>query len=231
MRPDLDGGICDAEAARLLPWYVTERLTSADTVRVERHLDVCAICRADLDHERALRTALKADGSVEYAPQAGLAATLARIDELTREAPVRDAAPPASTAPVRFRGGPTTWLSAALVVQTVALGFLGSALFNRQSDERAQPRYATLSSPSIAAAGPRLRAVFSGTTTLAQLRAVLDEQHLLIVAGPTEAGALTLAVVGPTDSAGNVDAVLARLRQDPHVVFAEPAIADGGPAR
>src|SRR5579863_5708380 len=80
-------GRCDEEAARLLPWYVAGRLEPADAERVTRHLERCAICRDDLAHERTLRALLKSESRIEYAPQPGLAKTLARIDELEREAP------------------------------------------------------------------------------------------------------------------------------------------------
>ncbi|MBS0394555.1 MAG: zf-HC2 domain-containing protein [Proteobacteria bacterium] len=86
--------VCDAEAARLLPWFVTGRLSSDDRGRVEQHVRDCAVCRADLEAQRRIRAALRADGTVEYAPQAGLAATLARIDELARDG-APSAAPPA----------------------------------------------------------------------------------------------------------------------------------------
>ena len=71
-------GRCEEEAARLLPWYVAGRLDAADAERVTRHLERCAICRDDLAHERTLRALLKSESGVEYAPQPGLAKTLAR---------------------------------------------------------------------------------------------------------------------------------------------------------
>src|SRR5271166_7173451 len=92
---------CDEEAARLLPWYVSGRLDAGDCERVARHLEHCPICRDDLDHERALRALLKSESSLQYAPQPGLAKTLARIDELEREAPATppDAQPPLDAVP------------------------------------------------------------------------------------------------------------------------------------
>src|SRR5271169_4692911 len=84
---DLEGARCDEESARLLPWFVAGRLSAADVERVSNHLQHCAICRNDAAHERAVRELLKADAPVEYAPQAGLAKILSRIDELGRDAP------------------------------------------------------------------------------------------------------------------------------------------------
>ena len=44
--PDIEGAVCEAEAARLLPWYVTGTLAATDMERVARHLERCAACRA-----------------------------------------------------------------------------------------------------------------------------------------------------------------------------------------
>jgi len=97
MDGDMPAAACDSEAARLLPWHLTGRLAAADAARVAQHLGQCATCRADYESQRALRERLRDDGPLEYAPQAGLAATLARIDELGRElaAPARASSSPA----------------------------------------------------------------------------------------------------------------------------------------
>jgi anti-sigma factor RsiW len=141
---DLEGVGCEGEAARLLPWYVAGRLPAADVERVTRHLAHCAICRDDVAHERRLRGLMKSDTRVEYAPQAGLAKTLARIDELGREAPTQAVDPPAKTAPRRI--GVARWLTAAVVVQAIGLGILGASLLHR--DTRPCPRARCLSHPA-----------------------------------------------------------------------------------
>lgn len=222
MTSEFEGATCEAEAARLLPWYVTGRLAAADRERVARHVEHCAICREDLAHEESMRTAVRAGGPVEFAPQAGLARTLARIDELTREAPLAAERP---NAPESRRFSATQWLTAAVVVQAIGLGVLGATLVDRSAAERASPRYATLSAPAPAAGGPRIRAVFTPSLTLAELRGLLGGHHLQIVDGPTEAGAFTLASGDAADSA-RLDALLAGLRADARVLFAEPAVND-----
>jgi anti-sigma factor RsiW len=75
------GRHCEEEAARLLPWFVASRLEVADTARVNRHLERCTTCSDDVGHERSLRTLMRSESSVEYAPQPGLGRTLARIDD------------------------------------------------------------------------------------------------------------------------------------------------------
>jgi len=222
---DIEGLGCDSEAARMLPWFVTGRLSVADNERVRSHLEHCAICRTDVEGEQAVRSALRADERIEYAPQAGLAKTLARIDELARDAPV--APPPARVVPVARmlprRFAPAQWLTAAVVVQALGLGVLGAALLNRSAPERADPHYQTLTAPAQLVGSERIRAVFAPATTLAELETLLGATHLLVVDGPSPAGAFTLAVAGGGGAGGEA---LARLRADRHVLFAEPAVND-----
>ncbi len=230
---DVDGNICDAEAARLLPWYVNGRLSAADAERVTQHLERCETCRADLAEQRALRAALKAGSSVEYAPQAGLAKTLARIDELTRESAAGPESSRAERDPERRRRrfGVTQWLTAAVIVQAIGLGAIGGSFVVRQAGDRGLARYETLSSPAPVASGPRIRAVLSEAMTVGQLKALLAAHRLLIISGPTEAGVFTFGAIDAAPGHGRLDASLAGLRADPNVLFAEPVAADGVPSR
>jgi len=228
---DLDGAPCEEEAARLLPWFVAGRLAPADAERVAKHLERCAICRADLAHERSVRSLLKADARVEYAPQAGLAKTLARIDELGREpaVPTRLAGRVRAWAPKRAVA--VRWLTAAVVVQAVGLGVLGFSLMNRATPEAAA-EYATLSAgvPPVAS-GSHIRAVFAPTMTLAELKTLLTARSLTIVRGPSDAGAYTLGSTDARFEARSLAPTVAALRTDSRVLFVEPAINDEAPVR
>ena len=230
MSVDLEGARCDEESARLLPWYVTGRLSAADVERVSNHLQHCAICRKDAAHERAVRELLKADALVEYAPQAGLAKTLSRIDELGRDAPpagrlsIPDKAARRGTGAVR-------WLAAAVVVQAVALGWLGASLRDRPAASAPVGKYQTLSTdPETAAPGPHIRAVFAPGMTLSELKSLLTAHHLIVIRGPSDAGAYTLASADARIGAG-LDASVAALRSDARVLFVEPAVNDSPAAR
>ena len=226
---DIDSAACDSEAARLLAWFVTGSLSAADAERVAQHVERCRICAADLAYERTVRATLKADGPVEYAPQAGLAKTLAHIDELTRESP----SPPGEratgreVAPLRRRFTATQWLAAAAIVQAIGLGVLGGSFLSRPANERAGARYETLSAPTPVANGARIRVVFTRSMTIGELTALLGAQRLLIITGPSDAGVFTLGATDATLDRGRLDALLAGLRADPNVLFAEPASGDG----
>jgi anti-sigma factor RsiW len=226
--PNVDGHVCEAEAARLLPWFVSGRLSAADTGRVAQHLEHCEICRDDVVEQRALRATLRTGESVEYAPQAGLAKTLARIDELTRESPTPIESPQdaRNRDSRRHRLGLTQWLTAAVVVQAIGLGAIGGSYLSRQG-EGAQAGFETRSTPPPPVPAARIRAVFAEAMTVSQLKALLAMQHLLIVAGPTEAGVFTLGVTDGASGPDHWSAPLAGLRADPHVLFAEPLSGDG----
>jgi hypothetical protein len=240
---DLEGARCDEESARLLPWYVAGRLNAADVERVSNHLQHCAICRNDVAHERAVRDLLKSDAAVEYAPQAGLAKTLSRIDELGRDAPPTPEHPSASELASearravpdsvrRRRTGAVRWLAAAVVVQAVALGWLGATLRDRPAALAPEARYHTLSTdPKAAAPGPHIRAVFAPGMTLADFKSLLAANHLIVIRGPSDAGAYTLASTDARLGAFGLDASVAALRSDPRALFVEPAVNDSPVAR
>ena len=242
MSVDLEGARCDEESARLLPWYVAGRLSALDVERVSNHLQHCAICRNDAVHERAVRELFKADALVEYAPQAGLAKTLSRIDELGRDVPpALEPLPSAELSAAgrlsipdkvaRRRIGAVRWLAAAVVVQAVALGWLGASLRDRPAASALVAKYQTLSTdPAIAPPGPHIRAVFAPGMTLSELKSLLAANHLIVIRGPSDAGAYTLASTDARPGAG-LDASVAALRSDARVLFAEPAVNDSPAAR
>jgi anti-sigma factor RsiW len=223
MNDQSQGRRCEEEAARLLPWFVTGRLEAADTARVARHLESCMTCRDDVIHERALRALMKSESSVEYAPQPGLARTLARIDELEREPPV--ATPAVEPAARRYNAVP--WLAAAALVQAVALGVVGTAMFHRPVGASQEPRYTTLSADASPAAGSEhIRAVFAPDVTLSALNELLSRTALSIIRGPSDAGVYTLAFTDPHGTNGRLDQAIAALRANAQVQFAEPAVND-----
>jgi hypothetical protein len=223
---------CQEEAAQLLPWYVTARLDAENAQRVTRHLERCAICQDDVTQERALRALLKSDSALEYAPQPGLAKTLARIGGLQREAPLAAA----HSAPPRFRPWPhrfgaVRWLAAAALMQAVALGTVATSWLQHSAQLAREPRYATLSAaPAPVAPGSRIRVVFSASMPLGALQALLAQNALTVVRGPSAAGAYTLAFTDSRAAAERLNPTIAALRRDADVMFAEPAVLaeDGG---
>jgi hypothetical protein len=228
MSISLKRGGCEEEEARLLPWYVAGRVNASDSERVTRHLEHCAICRDDLRHERALRSLIKSETSLDYAPQPGLARTLARIDDLAYDAPT---AVPIGKTTIRApspRFGLVHWLAAAAVVQAVGLGVMSTLLVHRSLEADREPRFATLSSaPVPVAPGAHIRVVFSPSMTMSAVKSLLGQHALTIIRGPSDAGAYTLAFTDPSSATTQrLAPAMAALRSDVRVVFVEPAVND-----
>jgi hypothetical protein len=125
----------------------------------------------------------------------------------------------------RFSAVP--WLAAAALVQAVALGVLGTAMFHRSAGVSQEPRYATLSTDAQpASAGEHIRAVFAPDVTLSALDTLLAGNALTIIRGPSDADVYTLAFTDAHGAAGRLDLAIAALRANPQVKFAEPAVND-----
>ena len=70
--------------------------------------------------------------------------------------------------------------------------------------------------------------VFTPSLTLAELQELLREHRLRVLAGPSEAGLFTLSRQDPQATASDQGTVLARLRADARVRFAEPLGPEAG---
>lgn len=219
---------CDDEAAQLLPWFVNGTLSNADAQRVAAHLERCEACRMDAAEQGHVMDLLRAPVQVEYSPKAGLRKLLGRLDEAER---VEQAVRPAAVATVagwRSSANPVRWLVAAVVIQGVALSTIAGLQLLRQPSADAAAPYTTLTSVRVEKAS--LRVAFVPATTLAELQDLLRANRLVAVAGPSDAGIFTLGLDPSATGAEAQAAVLARLRADPRVRFAEP-LAPEMPAR
>lgn len=218
---------CQHEAALLLPWHVEDALSPLQTAMVEKHLQNCTICAADLERERRVRELIRAHNVLEYTPELGLQKLLARIEEQTN---VGETATPDSTPlekPHRSKRAvwrsPLHWLTAAVVVQAVCLGVLAFEHW-QAAPSAMQSGYTTLtsSSPALPAGRGQIRAVFKPEATVAELKSLLDMAGVGLIAGPSNSGIYTLALKNSPDSTVSMNDKLVILRQSPQVIFAEP---------
>jgi len=215
------------EVWALLPWLANGSATVEQRRHAEAHLRGCASCRAELARERELVDGLAQPPASAPDVERGLQRLMRRLDQAADAPPVLVRGPGRvrALAGTRLRIGTVAALGLAelLVVAAAALWWAGTPA---PADATAAP-YRTLTQrvPGGAGAtdGPHWRVVFQGKQTVHDLQALLREHGLAIVAGPTEAGVFTLGVAtqGPAGNAPDADALAARLRQSPAVLFAE----------
>lgn len=222
----------------LIPWIVNGTAQPQERASAETHLAQCDECRAELQFQRGLCAAIRAEpvsapaaGAVDE--ELGLQRLRVRLQSGEQDtAGVADATEallarqtPAGRA---HSGWAVTWAAAA-ALEAVALGTLGMALWSRAHVPVAPavlPAYRTLSAAQIAPASATIRIVLEPRTTLGELQALLERSGLTVVAGPSPAGVWSLA---PSNASGHAAtaAALRSLRAEPAVRFAEPL--DGVP--
>ncbi|HTT05793.1 MAG TPA: zf-HC2 domain-containing protein [Steroidobacteraceae bacterium] len=208
----------------LIPWIVNGTAQSEERAAVQAHLAQCEECRAELQFQRGLRAAVRAQ------PADALAAGAAEEELGLRRLRARLECEPTEAPPPRHalsRATHSRWAvawAAAAALEAVALGALGMALWSRAHVPIAPaqlPAYRTLSATQSAPAAATIRIVLEPRATLAQLQALLERTGLTVVAGPSPAGVWSLA---PSNASGHAAtaAALRSLRTDPAVRFAEP---------
>ena len=206
------------DIAELLPWFVNGRLSEADRQRVDEHLRVCEACSDELAVQQRIYGVMSVDAGVERMPMAGLNRLRLRIDSL------QDAAPAPSMPDEAVRSAPSArsswqqWRGAiAASIAMMAVGAVAALLWSQHERRISPADYYTVTNPVPQPAGTAIRAVFAPTVTLSELQELLDDAHLKIVSGPTEAGVYSLAMSGSPSA----DWSLQRLRGHEAVRFAE----------
>ena len=189
----------------LIPWVVNDTATPDERAQVETHLRDCADCRDEYALQVQFHAGINTPAEIAHDPQPVLQRLLARIDA--------DEQPAVSVAPQRQRW--MQWLAAAVVAQAVGLALLGGVILSRHDG------YATLSRGDAVRSEASIRFVPAPALTLAAMQKLLAENGLRIVESNTGNAIFGLALAEGTDAA-SVDAIVAKLRQQPGVLLAEP---------
>jgi hypothetical protein len=207
----------------LIPWVINGTSSDADRQAVEAHLQSCADCRAELEFQQRLQRAVTHEGDLDANSHAMWARLRERLDsDADSRQPAR-----VDRQRVRHNGhGWMPWVMAAMLVQGVGLGVLGTALWSRaqmSSPNASAPSaaYRTLSASLPPTQSATVRVVFAPKMTLAELSAVLTSARLQVVSGPSDADVWSLAPAGDSNRAA-IDAAVRTLRSTPSVRFAEP---------
>jgi hypothetical protein len=223
------------ECWNLLPWIANESAAAKDVARVEAHLRACGECQEELEFQRQLRNAIRAEEAVVLAPQTSLHKLMQRIDTVADMDDEIEVAPAPTEPVVAARRAParwTRWLPIAAAVQGIAItGLLTALWFQSQTqDTLTAGRYSVLTSPAATAAhGQVIRVVFAGNVALDDMNRVLRSIDAQIIAGPSEAGVYTLGLATSGADKSTVEKAIAQLRADDRVMFAEPAVASEAP--
>jgi hypothetical protein len=225
------------ECWNLLPWIANESAAAKDIAQVEAHLRECRECQEELEFQRQLRNAIRAEDAIVLAPQTSLQKLMQRIDTVEDlDDDELEAAPAASVTPIAAaRREParwSRWLPIAAAVQGVAIAGLLAALWTQSQshDDLTTGRYGTLTTPTATVTrGPVIRVVFTGDVALEDVNRALRAIDAQIIAGPSEAGVYTLGLAAGAADKADVEKAIAQLRADDHVMFAERAVASEAP--
>ncbi|HEV7986768.1 MAG TPA: zf-HC2 domain-containing protein [Steroidobacteraceae bacterium] len=196
-----------------IPWILNGSASEAELRAAQEHLRQCADCREAFAFEQRLRDALlRAQPNVGDAED-GWQRLSARI--------VSSEARPPLSARLRPSATQTRWLAAAVIVEALALGAMVTTSWFTHAGRVPAGVYQTLAQPEVGRPAATIRVVLAPDMTLDQLRTLLNEAHLQVVAGPGESGVWSLA---PAEDVNTVatDAALHELRQSPQVRFVEP---------
>ncbi|HEV8577809.1 MAG TPA: zf-HC2 domain-containing protein [Thermoanaerobaculia bacterium] len=210
----------------LLPWHANGSLAEREREMVESHLAVCPNCRDEEEACRRTAAAVKAAGDGAPSPHpVQLQRMLARIDESEREEQSGGGWWRGRPLRAVIEAAPGPLLRALIAQAAIILLLVGTvtwlAVRARAAPPGAAPAtYVTLSDPA-AVPGPTvgLRAMFSPQASEREIRQLLLGIRGQITAGPSAIGVYTIEVPADGDP---VEVVLARLRSEPQVAFAEP---------
>lgn len=221
--------ILHRQCYELLPWLLNGSLDDSESQRVRDHINQCSECAREYEAQARVRQLMQREESVLYAPHASMRKLMARIDadEAQQDVSSNDSREPVQVPVPRRR----QWLAAAVVVQTIGLIGLATVQNWKINEVREAPRYSTLSAaPAGLSHGPAARVVFAPSTSVEQLSTLLLTNGARIVDGPSEAGVFTLVFPAARDQ-DEVSSTIEKLRADPKVRFAEPAVAETGAAK
>lgn len=205
-----------------LPWYVNGTLEGTELEQVEQHVQSCVACRAELSYLRELGALVHTAEQFPLTPAVGLAALIERIDRAD------------SGAEAPFPRGIRSWMAPvyraspgirrALVAQAAAiLLLLGLVAWTTGRQPAAVHHTLADVDAPVVDSRAHLRVVFLPDAPEARIREILGSVGGEIVSGPSALGVYTVAapISGQPDE--TVASLLATLRAQPEITFAEQA--------
>ena len=212
------------EISLLLPWYVNKSLHGAEVKMVENHLKVCLICRRELATLHKLASAVQQDGSIDTVAQASFSHLMKRIHNA--DANSRENAQKVIPLPLQRKSQGNIWRLPRPALALAAVVML-SLLITRVMDinKVQMHEYRTLSNAeSPAITQNSLSVIFASDTKQSEINEILASVDGQIVGGPNAQGIYTITSKSEPETKNVLD-MLALLRKNTHVIFAEPAYA------
>jgi hypothetical protein len=197
-----------------IPWMVNGTLPQVEREALESHLAGCAECRAELEFQRRLAASIEAGSVCEIDTQESWKQLRARIDAVGRSERARHGQRRSRGA---LSGQWIPWLVAAMVVQAIGLGALGTVIWSKPA---ASSTYRTLSAPEPPSGSATIRVVFAPDMSVGNMQALLMAAGLQMQSGPTSAGVWSLEPARDSNRSAT-QVALRELRDSPEVRFAE----------
>jgi hypothetical protein len=209
-----------------IPWMVNATLPEGERQAAQTHLAGCADCRAELEFQRCLATSLETGSVCEVDSPESWKHLRARIDAAGRSERPRHVQRRSRS----LSGEWIPWLVAAMVVQAIGLGALGSVIWSKPAAPAGQPNgvYRTLSASEAPAGSATIRVVFAADMSVGNMQMLLMAAGLQVQSGPSSAGVWSLEPARDSNrSTTQTQTALQELRDSPEVRFAE--IIGGSP--
>lgn len=205
-----------------LPWYVNGTLEGTELEQVEQHVQGCVACRAELTYLRQLGALVHAAEEFPLTPAVGLAALMERIDRADSGAEAPSPRGIRSWIAPLYQASPG--IRRALVAQAAAILLLVGIITWAAGWQPAAEHHtlADVEAPVVDSRA-HLRVVFLPEAPEVRIREILGSVGGEIVSGPSALGVYTVAapISGQPDRA--VAGLLATLRAQPEITFAEHA--------
>jgi len=229
----------------LLPWLATGRLAPAEREMAEEHVRRCADCERELAVQHLMGNAFTEPDRVTYAPGPSFRKLMDRIDgdraAQPRKTPVRQP----RAAGRRFAVGSLTarlghvslWRPPGLAWAASFLILFGITGMMVTAYRWSQPLYTTHTSNTPVGPPKVLHIALDRSLSMGEVEDLLRMGGARIVEGPGNTGELGVMPVGvvagetPAATASRqLQALAARLRTDPRVLWVQPLADEGTPA-
>jgi hypothetical protein len=222
------------DSSLLLPWYINKTLNSSEIELVESHLKVCLTCKRELATLKKFSSAFKTETS-NQTNKANFNKLIDRIHGTTHAAAndalnnvikekQRHALPTAnqrnSRAQIkRYRlPRPALAMAAALMLALIIPRFI-------IKDNNLKNDFHTLSNAEIPNVNNNsIRVIFLDDTNKTHINDLLATVHGRITSGPSAQGEYSVAIENKL-TPENVQGVIAELKKNTNILFAEPAYA------